>query len=97
MHKYLEITQDDFAWCAEFIFGLVLQHLVSQGVRNFAQDAKFIFLNLALRSATCSPLDISHAMRNRWMLDFFSDSLPCILDWFGKGYEALQSLDFLFI
>ena len=33
------------------------------------------------------------ALRNYWMLNFFSDSLPCILDWFGKGYEALQNLD----
>ena len=33
----------------------------------------------------------STAMRNCWMLDSFSDSLPCILDWFGKGYEALQN------
>ena len=35
----------------------------------------------------------SHAMRNCWMLDFFYDSFPCILDWFGKGYEVLQNLD----
>ena len=27
------------------------------------------------------------------MLDFSSDSLPCTLDWFGKGFEALQNLD----
>ena len=25
------------------------------------------------------------AMRNCWLLDFFSDSLPCIHDWLGKG------------
>ena len=25
------------------------------------------------------------AMQNCWLLDFFSDSLPCILDWLGKG------------
>ena len=25
------------------------------------------------------------------MLDSFSDSLPCSLDWFGKGFEALDS------
>ena len=33
------------------------------------------------------------AMRNCWMLDFFSYSLPCIVDWFGKSFEALQNLD----
>ena len=27
------------------------------------------------------------------VLDSFSDSLPCILDWFGKGFKALQDLD----
>ena len=30
---------------------------------------------------------------NFWVLDSFSDSHPCILDWFGKGFEALQNLD----
>ena len=28
-----------------------------------------------------------------WMLDSFSDSLPFILDWFGKGFEAIPNLD----
>ena len=32
-------------------------------------------------------------LRNSSVLDFFSNSLPCILDWFGKGFEALQNLD----
>ena len=90
----------DFAWCAKFIYGLALQHLVSQGLRNFAQGAKFNFLSSALCPAAFTPFGISHAMRkfriamqNCWLLDFFSDSLPCILDWLGKGYEALQNLD----
>ena len=36
---------------------------------------------------------IRKGLRNSWMLDSFSVSLPCILDWFGKGFEALQNLD----
>ena len=32
-------------------------------------------------------------LRNSSVLDYFSDSLPYILDWFGKGFEALQNLD----
>ena len=27
------------------------------------------------------------------MLDYFFDYVPCLLDWFGKGFEALQDLD----
>ena len=36
---------------------------------------------------------IRKGLRNSWMLDSFSDSLPCILDWFDKGFEALLNLD----
>ena len=64
-----------------------------QGLRNFAQGANSFFTAFCL--AACTPFGISHAMRNCWMLDFFSDSLPCILDWFGKGYEVLQNLFFM--
>ena len=32
-------------------------------------------------------------LQNSSVLDSFSDSLPCTLDWFGKGFEALQNLD----
>ena len=32
-------------------------------------------------------------LRNSLVLDSSSDSLPCTLDWFGKGFEALQNLD----
>ena len=100
MLKYLEITEGDFAWCVKFIFGLALQHLVSQGLRNFTQGAKFNFLSAALYPTACTPFGILHvmrkfriAMRNCWLLDFSYDSLSCILDWLDKGYEALQSLD----
>ena len=33
-------------------------------------------------------------LRNSSVLDSFSNSLPCILDWVGKGFEALQNFDF---
>ena len=32
-------------------------------------------------------------LRNSSVLDSFSDSLPCTLDWFRKDFEALQNLD----
>ena len=32
-------------------------------------------------------------LQNSSVLDSLSDSLPCTLDWFGKGFEALQNLD----
>ena len=84
-----------------------------QGLKNFAQGAKFIFLSLWFRKACEISYRVQNsfftvslsilqlvlllafriAMQNCWMLDFFSDSVPCILDWFGKGYEALQNLD----
>ena len=32
-------------------------------------------------------------LQNSSVLDSSSDSLPCTLDWFGKGFEALQNLD----
>ena len=35
-----------------------------------------------------------NGLRNSSVLDSFSDSLPCTLDWFGKGFEALQNLDY---
>ena len=60
---------------------------------GFARLAKFNFFSPALCPAACTPFGISHAMRNCWLLDFFFDSLSCILDWLDKGYEALQSLD----
>ena len=50
---------------------------------NFARLVKFL---LGLRK-------FRKGLRNSWMLDSFSDSLPCILDWFGKGFEALLNLD----
>ena len=66
----------------------------------FRKGAKLILHSLALCHAACTPLGhftslqkFRIAMQNCWMLDFFSDSLPNILDWFGKGYEALQNLD----
>ena len=75
--------------------------LVSQGVAkfilNFARLAKFLLLNftrlvlLLGNSQACEYF--AKGLQNCWMLDSFSDSLPCILDWFGKGFEALQNLD----
>ena len=67
---------------------------------KFRKGAKFIFHSLALCPAACTPLRqfsslqiFRKGLQNSWMLDSFSDSLPCILDWFGKGFEALQNLD----
>ena len=54
----------NFAWCAKFMFSLALQHLVSQGLQNFAQGVKFLLFSLALYPAAGAPLGISHAMRN---------------------------------
>ena len=34
-----------------------------------------------------------NGLQNSSVLDYFSDSLPCTLDWFGKDFEALQNLD----
>ena len=90
VQKYLKITQEDFHKACEIshrVRNSFSSALVSQGLQNFAQDAKFIFHSLALCPVACTRFGISHAMRkfriviqNCWMLDFFSDSLPCILD-----------------
>ena len=65
-----------FAWYSKFLHSCIL---VSYGVRNFFHSFLLSVLQLL------KFLLISHAMRNCWLLDFFSDSLPCILDWLGKG------------
>ena len=91
LHRKISHTMWNFAWCVKFIGFLF----------SFVRCAKFIFLSLALYLATCTPIGISHAvrkfciaMRNCWMLDFFSDSLPCILDWLGKGLRSSPKLGF---
>ena len=72
----------------------------SQGLRNFTRVRNSFFIALLSILQLVLLLGISHAlqkfriaMRNCWMLDLFSDSLLCILDWFGKGYKALQNSD----
>ena len=67
---------------------------------KFHKGAKFILHGLALCTVACTPLRqfarlriFCKGLRNCWMLDSFFDSLPCILDWFGKDFEALQNLD----
>ena len=67
--------------------------LNSQGLQDFAQVMKFIFLSLGLCPAAGAPFAFCIAMRNCWKLDFFFASHSCILDWFWKGYKAFQSLD----
>ena len=73
---------------------------ISFSLRKFRKGAKFILHGLALCTVACTPLRqfarlriFCKGLRNCWMLDSFFDSLPCILDWFGKGFEDLQNLD----
>ena len=54
---------------------------------SFTRLAKFIFQSLALCPTACTPFGILQglqkfrkALRICWMLDFFSDSHPCIFD-----------------
>ena len=88
---------------AKFLFLSCFCKLVkiSQGVAkfilNFARLAKFLLLSFArlviLLGNSQAYEYFTKGLRNCWMLDSFSDSLPCILDWFGKGFEALYNLD----
>ena len=104
MQKYLKITQEDFAMLAKIshkVWNWFSSALVSQGLWKFRkglQNSFFTALLFILQFVLL--VGILHAlrkfritMRNYWLLDFFSDSLPYVLDWFGKGYEALQNLD----
>ena len=60
---------------------LKIYRKISQGYENFT------------RACEIPSSAIRKGLWNSWMLDSFSVSLPCILDWFGKGFEALPNLD----
>ena len=89
VHKYLEITQEDFAYHAKFrmVFEIPSwQHLGFAWCAKFCTGCEISFTHSY--SLSCSYWSSSWfciAMWNSWLLDFFSDSLPCILDWLGKG------------
>ena len=72
-----------------------------RGLRKFRKGKK------GLRNSLNFVRSLSYSMHSCWpfrkterwvakllMLDSFSDSLPYTLDWFGKGFKALQWLDF---
>ena len=64
MQKYLKITQEDFRKACEIsqrVRNSFSSALVSQGLRNFAQGAKFIFHSLALCPTACTLFGISHS------------------------------------
>ena len=104
MQKYLKITQEEIRKACEISHRM--QNSFFTSLLSVLQVVLFLGISHALRifRMLCEYFacfaNISHALRifriamwNCWMLDFFSDSLPCILDLFGKGYEALQNLD----
>ena len=78
-----------------------------RGLRKFRKGKKGLqkFLQLCLLSVLQHTLllaisqayenfaRLKGALRNCWMLDSFSNSLPCSLDWFGKGFKFFQDLD----
>ena len=66
------------------------------GLRKFRKSKKgFVkFFSFARLCEIPSGLrKFRKGLRNYSVLDSFYDSLPCILDWFGKGFEAIQKLD----
>ena len=89
MHKYLEITQKDFAYHAKFRMVFEIPswlHLGFVWYAKFRTRCKISFTHSRSLSCNyCSSSWFRIAMQNCWLLDFFSDSLPCILDWLGKG------------
>ena len=91
VQKYLKIT-------GRFRKGL-RNSSVSQGFakfllacENFASGCEILHFRKPCE-ITSGLRKFHKGLRNSPMLDSFSDSLPCILDWFGKGFEALQNLD----
>ena len=63
---------------------------------NFASekgDAKILQVKRWLRKFCKWLQKFRKWLQNSSVLDSSSDSLPCTLDWFGKGFEALQDLD----
>ena len=95
---------EDFARLRKFRKGL-WNSSVSQGLWNsfwlakiWQGVAKFIlsFTRLAkfFLGQFASLRIFRKGLRNSWMIDFFFVSLPCILDCFGKGFEALHNLNF---
>ena len=80
IHQFRKACEIPF-WLAKISQGVV------KFILSFARLAKFLlgqFTSLQI---------FRKCLRISWMLDSFSDSLPCILDWFGKGFEALPNLD----
>ena len=92
-HKVAKFNFHSFARLARFRKVAKFSFFSLEGLQTFYKFAKFILHSLALCPAACTPLGRFVSMRNCWMLDSFSDSLPCILDCFGKGFKALQNLD----
>ena len=75
-----------------------LQNFVGgKGVAKFSQcckgDAKFSQVKKVAEKFPSVMRKFRKRLRNSSVLDSSSDSLPCTLDWFGKGFEALQNLD----
>ena len=93
MQKYLKITWRFRNWDME------LQKFRKRKRRceNFASDEKEMlkFRKWWKMAAKFSSIlrEFRKWLRNSLVLDSSSDSLPCTLDWFGKGFEALQNLD----
>ena len=71
---------------AEFPSGLQKFRKAEKELRNFPQFRRPCEILSSLQK-------FRKGLRNSSMLDSFSDFLPCILDWFGKGFKALQNLD----
>ena len=82
-----------FASLRKFRKGLQNSFSVSQGLRNSFFTALLSVLQLVPLGHFASLRKSCKRLWNCWMLNSFSDSLPCILNWFGKGFEALQNLD----
>ena len=82
MQKYLKIT-GRFRKVAKILQGW-------KEVVKFFSFARLCEIPYGLQKFRKAPL----GLRNSPLLDSFFDSFPCILDWFGKGFEALHNLDF---
>ena len=74
--------------------------MLKRSCENFANGEKWCEIFFCLSKISKVVAKFSSILRKfrKWLqnslvLDFFSDSLPCTLDWFGKGFEALQNLD----
>ena len=82
MQKY----QEDFA--------RLRNSSVSQGLRNSFLACENFARGCEIHSWEIHKLaNISQEVAKFTNVNSFSDSLPCILDWFGKGFQALPNLD----